>query len=92
MIGQPYSPQCVLSNSETLQGANVDIQWISPSGQILDSRTATGNVDLPLNFASLSAADAGTYTCRAVVTSPLLSGSRILEGLLTLTPGGRPGK
>lgn len=85
MIGRPYSPQCVLSNSESLQQANVDIQWISPSGEVLNSQTTTGNVNLPLNFASLSADDAGTYICRAVITSPLINGSRTLESSLTLT-------
>ena len=68
------------------------IRWIGPTGQILNSRTATGDVNLPLNFASLSAADAGGYICRAVITSPLLNGSRTVEGLLLLTPGETPGK
>ena len=90
MIGRPYSPQCILTNSESLQQANVDIRWIGPTGQVLNSRTDTGNVSLPLNFASLSAGDAGSYTCRAVITSPLLNGSRTLEGRLILTPGGTP--
>lgn len=90
MIGRPYSPQCVLTNSESLQQANVDIRWIGPTGQVLNSRTDTGNVSLPLNFDSLSAGDAGSYTCRAVITSPLLNGSRTLEGRLILTPGGTP--
>lgn len=92
MIGRPYTPQCVLSNSEPLQQASVVIRWIGPTGQILNSRTATGDVNLPLNFASLSAADAGSYTCRAVITSPLLNGSRTIEGLLLLTPGETPSK
>ena len=91
MIGRPYTPQCVLSNSESLQQANVVIRWIGPTGQVLNSSTATGNVNLPLNLGSLSAADAGNYICRAVITSPLINGSRTIEGLLVLTPEGTPG-
>jgi hypothetical protein len=86
MIGRPYTPQCVLTNSESLQQADVMIQWIGPTGQVLNSSTTMGDVNLPLNFASLSASDAGSYTCRAVITSPLLNGSRTLEGRLVLTP------
>ena len=95
MIGRPYSPLCVLSNSESLQQADVMIQWIGPRGQILNSSTTTGDVNLPLNFPSISAADAGSYICRAVITSPLLNGSRTVEGLWELVPGGTvtpPGK
>ena len=90
-IGRPYAPQCVLDNSESLQQANVEIQWIGPDGQVLNSRTATGDTSIPLNFASLSSSDAGVYTCRAMITSPLYDGTRTIESLLLLNPGGGTG-
>ena len=67
------------------------IEWIGPRGEILNSRTTVGDASLPLNFSSLSVADAGSYTCRAVITSPLYNGPRTIQSLLLLNPGGSPG-
>ena len=67
------------------------VQWISPTGVALVSRTATGNISLPLSFTQLSATDIGSYTCRAIITSPLLDGQRSIERRLNLRPVRDPG-
>ena len=86
ILGLPYDPECVLSNSELLHDASVDIQWLNSRGEVLATRSAMGNVSLPLNFAQLSANDAGNYVCRAVITSPLFDGPQTIQRVFNLRP------
>ena len=85
IIGQAYVPQCNVAVSDFLQ-ANVMVQWINPMGVPLISRTATGNTSLPLMFSSLSASDAGNYTCRAIITPSLQNGQQMIEQVLNIEP------
>ena len=75
-----------MTNSDLLGDASVDIQWLNSRGEVLATGSNTGNVSLPLNFAQLSASDAGRYTCRAVITSPQLDGPQTLERVLNISP------
>ena len=86
ILGLPYTPECVLTNSELLEDASVNIQWLNSRGEVLAARSDTGNVSLPLNFAQLSASDAGNYVCRAVITSSLFDGPQTIERTLNLRP------
>lgn len=79
-----------MSVVDSLQ-ANVMVQWISPTGVALISRTSTRNTSLPLRFTPLLATDAGRYTCRVIITSPFLDAQRSVERVLTLRPVTDPG-
>ncbi len=52
-------------------------------------QSTTGNASLPLNFAQLSAGDAGNYMCRAVITSPLFDGPQIIQRNFNISPLGK---
>ena len=86
ILGQPYTPECVLTNSEFLEDASVNIQWLNSRGEVLTSLSTTGNVSLPLNFPQVSAGDAGNYVCQAVITSPLIDGPQTLQRSFNLSP------
>ena len=73
------------------QQANVMIQWIDPMGETIVSCTAAGNISLSLNFVRLAATDAGSYICRALITSPLIDGQQSIENTLNVRPVGDPG-
>ena len=73
IIGRPYSPECIVTNSEALgKDPIVSVQWINSRGEVLMSRNTTGNTSLPLNFAQLSVSDTGSYRCQALIMSPVL--------------------
>lgn len=86
VVGLPYTPECVLTNSELLEDASVDIQWLNSRGEVLTMLSTTGNVSLPLDFTPISASDAGNYVCRAVITSPLLDGPQTIQTDFDLDP------
>lgn len=67
------------------------IQWIDPVGVTIVSCTAAGNISLSLNFARLSATNAGSYTCRAIITSPFFDGQQSIERTLNVRPIRDPG-
>lgn len=90
IIGQPYVPVCNVSIFDS-QRDSVAIQWIDPMGVTIVSCTAAGNISLSLNFNQLSATNAGSYTCRAVITSPLFDGQRSIERTLNVRPIRDPG-
>ena len=92
VIGKPYSPLCIVTNSDDLRQAVVMIQWFGPNGAVLNSSAARGNASLPLNFDQLSLSDAGMYTCRAMIFSPLLPAPRTIERILNLLPESDSGK
>lgn len=73
------------------QQANVMIQWIDPMGVTIVSCTAAGNISLSLNFVRLSASNAGSYTCRAIITSPFFDGQQSIERTLNVRPIRDPG-
>ena len=50
------------------------------------SLATSESTSLPLSFNPLVAADAGNYTCRAIITSSLMDGSYLIEELLNLNP------
>lgn len=83
---------CAVAHSDALQQAMVIVQWISPRGEVIGSSSGIGNTSLPLNFPQLSLADAGRYTCRATIVSPLLNGPRIIQSNLDVIPVTDPGK
>ena len=90
IIGLPYVPECILSGSGSLQDPSVNVQWLNSRGEVLAMRSATGDVRLPLNFAQLSAGDAGNYVCRAVITSPeLADGTQTIQRNINLRPLGK---
>ena len=91
IVGKPFSPRCIVRNSPDLRQAVVMVQWIGPSGEVLNSSAVRGNASLPLNFDELSLSDAGRYTCRAMIFSPLLPGPRTIERELNLLPESDPG-
>ena len=86
VIGRPFSPLCIVTNSPDLHQAVVMIQWIGPNGAVLNSSAVRGNSSLLLNFNQLSLSDAGRYTCRAMIFSPLLPAPRTIERELNLLP------
>ena len=91
VIGKPYTPQCIVTHADALQQAMVVIQWIGPSGQVLNTGMAIGNSSLPLNFIPLLLSDGGRYICRATIMSPLLDRPRTIERNLNLIPMREPG-
>lgn len=79
-----------MSGSGSLQDPSVNVQWLNSRGEVLAMRSATGDVRLPLNFAQLSAGDAGNYVCRAVITSPeLADGTQTIQRNINLRPLGK---
>ena len=64
-----YSLTCTVTGAEGLTdaGAMVTYQWLKNGGVVSGQTMAT------LSFSPLTFSDAGRYTCRATVTSSLLS-------------------
>ena len=90
IIGLPYAPECIFSGSGSLQDVSANIQWLNSRGEVLAMRSATGDVRFPLNFAEISADDAGNYVCRAVITSPdLPDGTQTFQTNFNLRPLGK---
>jgi hypothetical protein len=87
IIGRPYAPECILSNAD--EDVSVSIQWLNSRGEVLAMQSTTGNASLPLNFAQLSAGDAGNYMCRAVITSPLFDGPQTIQRNFNIRPLGK---
>ena len=78
-----------MTNPEALgEEATVSVQWINSRGQVLASLNTTGNTSLLLNFSQLSASDAGSYRCRALIMSPVLDGPQTFERVFDLRPVG----
>lgn len=86
IIGQPYSPECIVTNSELLEDASVSVQWLNSRGEVLATSSTSGNASLPLNFAQVSASDAGSYVCQAVITSPQFDGPQTIQEVFNLDP------
>ena len=70
MAGSLYSLTCAVTGAERLSdsGAMVSYQWFKNGAVLSDQAMVT------LSFQLLVVSDAGTFTCRATVTSSLLSG------------------
>ena len=66
-VGSMYSLACTVTGAERLTDAMVTYQWLK-NGDILSDETM-----MTLSFQSLVISDAGSYTCKATVTSSLLS-------------------
>ena len=67
MVGSMYSLTCTVTGAEGLTDAMVTYQWLKNSAVVSGQTMAT------LSFSPLTFSDAGSYTCRATVTSSLLS-------------------
>ena len=69
MVGSMYSLTCTVTGAERLTdaGAMVTYQWLKSSAVVSGQTMAT------LSFSPLTLSNAGSYTCRATVTSSLLS-------------------
>jgi hypothetical protein len=69
MVGSMYSLTCNITGAERLadHDAMVTYQWFKNGAVVSRQTMAT------LSFSPLTPSDAGNYTCRATVTSSLLS-------------------
>ena len=71
MVGSMYSLTCTVTGAEGLTesdaGAVVIYQWLKNGAVVSGQTMAT------LSFSPLIFSDAGSYTCRATVTSSVLS-------------------
>ena len=63
-----YSLTCAVIGAESLTDAMVTYQWSKNGAAVLGQTMAT------LSFSPLTFSDAGSYTCRATVSSSLLGG------------------
>ena len=70
MVGSMHSLNCTITGAEGLIDTESDTysyQWFK-NGSVVSNQTMD-----TLSFSSLTFSDAGSYTCRATVTSSLLS-------------------
>ena len=75
--GIQYTLTCTVSGHERVMDMTVTYQWLK------DSSIMQGQTDSTLTFNPLNRDDGGAYTCRATISSSLLTDDIVEDGSTT---------
>lgn len=76
VVGKHHSLSCVVNVLEGIAEVPV-VTWKNPNGTEITNSS--------LEFAALRASDGGEYTCKGMITSPVLEIPEVIEEMYNLT-------